>query len=114
MQIWDFESLNEYSSKDLVNFIDSINIKGIGDEISSQIQDLDEFAKNKHEKDLELDLKRVNADYECKIAIEERNIRKAEENGQKFLIPGHEENVQALRQKHQKIISELETSRNIH
>ncbi|MEN6294485.1 MAG: DUF3883 domain-containing protein, partial [Methanobacterium sp.] len=45
---------------------------------------------------------------------EERNIRKATENGQRFLIPGHEDNVKSLRQEHQRIISELENSRNIH
>lgn len=113
LQIWDFESLDTNVSPDL-DFVDSYNLNELKNEISSQVKDLDEFAKNKHEKDLELDLKRVNADYECKIAIEERNIRKATENGQRFLIPGHKDNVKSLRQEHQRIISELENSRNIH
>jgi hypothetical protein len=114
LQIWDYNTLEgNYVSQKVMDFIDSVDTSELTNEISSQVQNLNDFAQHKHEKDLELDLKRLNADFECKIAIEERNIRKAEDKGQRFLIPGHEDNVKSLRAKHQQIISELESSRNV-
>ncbi|QUH22358.1 DUF3883 domain-containing protein [Methanobacterium alkalithermotolerans] len=114
LQIWDYDTLEEdYIPQEFMDFLDTVNFTEIKREIDPQIQDLKKFAQNKHEKDLELDLKRVNADYECKIAIEERNIEKAKEKGQRFLIPGHAENVSSLRAEHLRIVSELESSRNI-
>ena len=74
LQIWDFNTLKSASVPDKVlNLLDSININEIKEEISPQIKDLSNFAKIKHEKDLEFDLKRLNADFECRIAIEEQN-----------------------------------------
>lgn len=114
LQIWDYNTLEgNYVSQEVMDFIDSVETNELTNEISSQVQNLNDFAQHKHEKDLELDLKRLNADFECKIAIEERNIQKAEDKGQRFLIPGHEDNVKSLRAEHQRIISELESSRNI-
>lgn len=114
LKVWDFKSLDEnFIPQDISEIVSSIKIDNLNNEISTQITDIYEFAKNKHQRELELDLKRINADYECKIAIEERNIQKALEKGQRFLIPGHEENVETLRQELQRTISKLESSRNI-
>lgn len=114
LQIWEYDTI-EYKSipKNIDSLIGSTNLDEIEINIGSQIQYINEFAKNKHEKELELDLKRVTADYECKIAIEERNIQKATDKGQRFLIPGHRDNINGLRTELQNIISELESSRNI-
>lgn len=114
LQIWDMNSYNgDVSSDELESLIESIDLSDLEIVMDSHLNELNQFALEKHQKDLELDLKRINADFECKIAIEERNIRKAEENGQTFLIPGHDDNIKALRSEHQKIISDLEKSSNI-
>lgn len=114
LQIWDMNSYNgDVSSDELESLIESIDLSDLETVMDSHLNELNQFALEKHQKDLELDLKRINADFECKIAIEERNIRKAQENGQTFLIPGHDDNIKALRSEHQKIISDLEKSTNI-
>lgn len=115
LQLWDMYSYKEdISTEKIESLIDSIDLSDLENAMESHLQDLNKFALEKHQKDLELDLKRINADFECKIAIEERNIRKAKENGQTFLIPGHDDNINVLRSEHQRIISELEVSSNIH
>lgn len=114
LQIWDMIAYNgDVSSDELESLIDSIDLSDLETVMDSHLNELNQFALEKHQKDLELDLKRINADFECKIAIEERNIRKAQENGQTFLIPGHDDNIKALRSEYQKIISDLEKSTNV-
>ena len=112
LQIWDFKSLiTKFVPDQTKSILNSVDISKIKEDVSPQIQEIDKFVYLKHEKDLELDFKRLNADFECRIAIEKRNIKKAEENGQRFLIDSLEDNVNSLREKHQEVISERESSR---
>ena len=116
IRIWDFASLsnNNHIYKANRNISTMLSDVPTEDDVAMAVKDIEEYATEKHQRDIELERKLTTSEFDWKIMIENKKIRDAKEKGQNYLVPALNDKIKEIRKEYGQLSKDLERAGSIY